>query len=331
MTAGEGGNWRGRPPQVLVMVLLSSVGAALCLFGALRPATSSSPAVLDGTLAAVGLGLAGLLWWSPVCCRSALLHTAGMVHVIGTTMIVAEAATGEGALSTATSYIWVSMYAAVFFSRWVARAYAGSSAVGLALALSVNDAIISGLAAWIVLVVTVAVAAETLAVLLRRLHALASVDQLTGLHNRTALTAALAREQAVLARTGKPLSLAVIDVDNLKVVNDRDGHVAGDRLLTTMAREWQATVRPQDLLFRYGGDEFVLLLPGTSVAEAGVVLQRLRLASSASWSYGVAGMDPDDELEACLARADRLMYRQKATGRGGHSHSMVPGGLEVMS
>ena len=295
------------------MVVITVLGAVLCLIGVLWPATEASPVALDAIVAAMALLLASALWWSPARMQAALLHVAGIVYVLATTAIVSEAATGEGAISTAVAYVWISMWATVFFPKPTARWYAAMSGTALAVGLSVNDNIVSGSASWIVVMTTVAVAVEMLSWLLERMRGMAVTDQLTGLPNRAALEDAFQRERAVAARTGDPLTLAVIDLDAFKEVNDRDGHVAGDRLLMALANEWTASIRPRDLLFRYGGDEFVMLLPSTTEDEAGGLLGRLQSASRSSWSYGAGQVHDADDLDACLARADRRMYKQKSS------------------
>lgn len=305
------GHCRGRPPQVWSMVIITVVGSLLCLVGVIWPATDASPVRLDAVLAVLGLAIASLLWWSRPSIQHPLLHAAGIVYLMATTAIVAKAATGEGAISTAVSYIWISMYATVFFSRFTARIYVAASGIALAIGIHLNSSIVSGFAAWLVVVITVAVAVEMLSWLLERMSTMATTDDLTGLPNRAALEDALRRERAVTARTGDPLTLAVIDLNDFKKVNDHDGHVAGDRLLIALAKEWRDNIRPRDLLFRYGGDEFVLLLPNTSEDDARALLDRLQSNSRGSWSYGAGQVEVNDELEASLARADHLMYKQK--------------------
>ncbi len=108
------------------------------------------------------------------------------------------------------------------------------------------------------------------------------------------------------------MTLAVLDLDGFKQINDRFGHAAGDRLLAEAASAWRARLRAGDILARHGGDEFVLLLPATSQAEAGEVLERLRRAElPVGWSIGLSAWLPHEGLEAGLARADRDLYSVK--------------------
>ena len=128
---------------------------------------------------------------------------------------------------------------------------------------------------WLTISAMVWVAVAVLIRLHARLRADAHTDGLTGLLNRTGFIAAAARQRAMARRRGEPLALVVIDLDDFKRVNDRDGHAAGDRLLVELARAWTASLRPGDLLARFGGDEFVLLVAGTTEDQVGRVLARL--------------------------------------------------------
>jgi diguanylate cyclase (GGDEF)-like protein len=105
--------------------------------------------------------------------------------------------------------------------------------------------------------------------------------------------------------------VALLDLDGFKAVNDTYGHMAGDALLAELAAAWQAQIRRGDLLARYGGDEFALIMPDTGAGEAGQVLQRLREAHNAQWSVGLATWDGDTELNQLLHRADHDLYRAK--------------------
>lgn len=165
-------------------------------------------------------------------------------------------------------------------------------------------------------------------------QALASRDELTGLINRREMTHQLQRAQtrqalnaAASAPTATPYCIAVIDLDHFKRVNDTHGHAVGDEVLRRFASVAQATVREQDLLARWGGEEFVLLLNDTALQEARVVVGRLRecMASlrmsvgaadvSISLSAGLAQGAENEPLEGLMRRADAALYAAKAQGR----------------
>ncbi len=149
------------------------------------------------------------------------------------------------------------------------------------------------------------------------LAALSNVDGLTGVANRRAWDAALATALADAARTGRPLVIALLDLDRFKDFYDRFGHLAGDQLLTAAAQRWARLVRPGDLLARYGGEEFGVLLPGAGLPEAEVVLERLRAHTpdGQSISAGIARWDGTEDADALFGRADAALYRAKRTGR----------------
>lgn len=174
----------------------------------------------------------------------------------------------------------------------------------------------------------------------RRLAELAMRDELTGLPNRRAVTA-FAREQLNLSRRLElPMSVALIDLDHFKSVNDRWGHAAGDRVLEAFAAAARQVVRGQDRIGRWGGEEWLLVMPGTGADEGPAVFGRLRLAFAAqhvpglphphgvTFSMGVAERQPAiDGLEALIAEADRHLYRAKSQGRDalcGSAMGMVP-------
>ncbi len=142
-------------------------------------------------------------------------------------------------------------------------------------------------------------------------------DPLTGLANRARWEEELPREVARSRRYAHALSVAVIDIDHFKRINDRDGHAAGDRLLRDAAVAWSAQLRAGDLLARYGGEEFVLLLPGTGLAEARRVVDRVRGSTPAAvtCSAGVTELRADDWPAALVARADEALYAAKRSGR----------------
>ncbi len=127
-------------------------------------------------------------------------------------------------------------------------------------------------------------------------------DSLTGLYNRRSLDPLLQREVALAERHGRPLSIVMIDMDLFKEVNDRHGHAAGDHLLKAFAECVRMTLRKTDLAFRYGGDEFVIALPQTSIAQAQQVVQKVRQAFSAvDFSDAIANLDDQPTLSIGVA------------------------------
>jgi diguanylate cyclase (GGDEF)-like protein len=146
----------------------------------------------------------------------------------------------------------------------------------------------------------------------------ASTDALTGLANRRSWEEQLARAIAHAERTQETLSGAVCDVDDLKAINDRSGHAAGDTLLRGIAERWRAEARAADLIARIGGDEFAILLPGADEAGAGDVVDRLIgcLPEGTSVSFGIAEWDLREDGIELMARADLRMYDEKRRSRG---------------
>jgi diguanylate cyclase (GGDEF)-like protein len=156
---------------------------------------------------------------------------------------------------------------------------------------------------------------------------LARVDPLTRVPNMRLLREQIEAELRRAQRSGQPLSLAVFDVDDLKVVNDRYGHAAGDALLVAVARAWTHSLRSTDLIARLGGDEFAVLLPDTSADALQVALNKGRGAAlsaigdggwPASLSIGAVTLQGGEtDAEDLVRRADALMYEVKAAGKDG--------------
>jgi len=149
---------------------------------------------------------------------------------------------------------------------------------------------------------------------------LASQDELSGALNRAAGRRILEREVQRTARSGDPLSVVFLDVDGLKAVNDEHGHAIGDKLLARLGETFTTALRPYDVPIRWGGDEFVVVLPDCDWARAEAVAQRLRAEFAGATGYtlttGTAQRADGDDLAALVARADSAMYAAKrARGR----------------
>lgn len=158
------------------------------------------------------------------------------------------------------------------------------------------------------------------------LDATAHTDFLTGLPNRRALDLTLERELARAQLGGGPVSIAMIDLDNFKLFNDRLGHKQADLYLRQAASAWRAVIRSNDFLARYGGEEFTLVLPGCTAAEALQIAERLRLATPhpVTCSTGIATWDGHEDVSQLLTRADRTLLHAKRGGRNQTLLAAVP-------
>jgi diguanylate cyclase (GGDEF)-like protein len=299
-----------RPPMVWAAALLYVCRGLTCLAAVAFPISAQQPVRLNLAVGLLGLLLGVGLWIfarNPPVLLMQLLMALGAVTV---SVLVAHAHTTAGAMLAAFAYPWTAMYVAHFFSRRALIAQALLISVGFAVGLIVAGLPNMGIV-WVVVTGTVWSTGLVLVNLSESLRQRADTDPLTGLLNRNGFIALAARERGIADRTRTPLTIAVLDLNGFKQINDRLGHAAGDRVLADLGREWQARLRAGDILARHGGDEFVLLLPATSPREAGEVLQRLRGEELPDWSVGISGWLPGEGLDACLARADRSLYNVK--------------------
>lgn len=166
---------------------------------------------------------------------------------------------------------------------------------------------------------------SALAGALLEVQRLATHDELTGLANRRDMQHRLDVELARCERFGHPFSIAVIDLDHFKRINDAHGHAGGDEVLRTFAGAASRTLRATDVLGRWGGEEFLLLMPGTQATAARCSVERvlskvLALPESegpaVSFSAGVVEYRPGETIDQVVARADEAMYQAKRAGRG---------------
>jgi diguanylate cyclase (GGDEF)-like protein len=157
---------------------------------------------------------------------------------------------------------------------------------------------------------------------------LATRDALTGLLNRRAMVELLAREHPRIERGQGPLAVALLDIDWFKRINDSLGHGVGDQVLRGFAAKLKEQLRGADALARWGGEEFLLLMPGTRLDDARVVLERLRCqicaadaftdiapALKVSFSAGLVEVAEGESQDAAIDRADRALYQAKQNGR----------------
>ncbi|MCR8915218.1 diguanylate cyclase [Marinobacter panjinensis] len=162
----------------------------------------------------------------------------------------------------------------------------------------------------------------------RKLRRMATTDSLTGLFNRRHMTYLVEKELARFQRNGNPVAFLVLDIDHFKAINDQYGHELGDRVLEDVAGIIKAQLRTQDLIARWGGEEFLAVLPDTRIQSAQASAERVREAlMTHDWrapngeriditiSAGVSEFRRDDDLNSAISRADRALYRSKERGR----------------
>jgi diguanylate cyclase (GGDEF)-like protein len=154
---------------------------------------------------------------------------------------------------------------------------------------------------------------------------LADLDALTNLHNRRYFHDTLAREVARAQRYDRRLALLVFDIDDFKAINERVGHLSGDSVLAQLAERVRSVVRGADIACRVGGDEFGVILPESTLADAEQLYRRLQFAVSTRptgaadrlhLSAGIAELAPEDDAVSFFERADEALFRAKETGKG---------------
>ncbi len=162
---------------------------------------------------------------------------------------------------------------------------------------------------------------------MEQLRTLIHIDHLTGAMNRGGLDQAFRRETANADRHGAPLGIALIDIDNFKILNDTHGHQAGDAALVHLSQIMMKALRPGDTLVRFGGEEFLILFPHSALAQARQALQRLQdeLARlpficqgknpGLTFSAGVTMRKPGEAQASVIGRADQALYEAKRTGK----------------
>ncbi len=301
----------GRPAIGWSLALLFAFKGFVCFATVAFPISATEPSGLLATDGAVALVAACTVWL--FAARISLLGfellAAGGSAV--TSILIAHASTHGGMMLAAFAYPWIAIYAAHFFPRRAVNTQGLLISAGFGAGL-----LLSGMQHvaiyWLVVTVTIWSICVLLGNLSESLRRQVGTDPLTGLLNRSGFVAAAMRERALANRTGTPLSVAVIDLDNFKQVNDRAGHAAGDRLLAALGQQWRERIRPSDTLARHGGDEFVLLLPDTVPAGADAALKRLCSGRDpVSWSIGISEWLAGESLDAPLARADKHLYEAK--------------------
>jgi diguanylate cyclase (GGDEF)-like protein len=303
------GGWAGNAPTIYVLVALGTL--AVVFLGDLLPASVPAP-VRGWAEGAVAIVL--------VTAITALTGGIASPFAAGWFLIVGAAALARDPLAPLSVGLVVA-FAAAAVDILVAPDGSGISAP-----------VIAGIAflavALLLLATVTAIAGREHRRALEATLRLARFDPLTGLYNRTHFFTELEREIRLAQRAGRTFALLMIDVDGLKPVNDEFGHHYGDRLLTGVTGVIRSTVRATDTPARYGGDEFLILLPETDAAGAYVVAEKLRHDIAAftiqvsdrtvrtSVSLGLVAYPEDGTtVDALMTAADAALYEAKRSGR----------------
>jgi diguanylate cyclase (GGDEF)-like protein len=305
---------RERPMRSALLALMYGASGVFSLLNAAWPMRPDSPVVLGWFIGVLAVALAATLWWRGARLTDAEVHLALVLGAGMVAVLASQSMTAVGVVALGPIIITICLYAGWFLRLPAARAH-GLFILLLTSAGAWLAAPGGFLVFWVILVVTAAALTESQGRLADGLRRAATTDPLTGLVNRRAWQAETSRVLSHAARTGEPMTVAILDLDQFKEVNDRSGHEAGDRLLRELTARWIGELRLADLLGRYGGDEFVLCLPGTDAAGTAEILARLDASHPFRWSVGTATAVDGDTVSTMLARADAALYEHKRRSR----------------
>jgi diguanylate cyclase (GGDEF)-like protein len=214
-----------------------------------------------------------------------------------------------GAFSNGIALPLIGIYAGWFLARRAALLMYVGVVAWVAVMLVRSGSVLSSIA--LTVAVEAILATEVVWMLRRRIFRLTRTDSLTGVLNRRAIESEGRRMVGLAARRGRALSVALIDLDDLRTVNNTRGHLAGDHVLLEATRQWQEELVGGEVVGRIGGDEFVMLLPGASAAAAEERVADLCRRATARWTAGIAELRTGETLEQVLERADQQMYDRK--------------------
>ena len=289
--------------------------------------------------------VAALLLAGPRLPRWALA-TVGPIGVV----LIAQALAGTpGAGDAAVLYMWPVLWMTFFFGRRGAISIVACIGVAHAIVLLSLPAASSYVGRWVDVMISVCVVATVVVTLvdrndrlLARLAEEARVDALTGLLNRRGFDERASLELARAKREGDSLAIVMFDIDYFKRVNDEWGHEIGDRVLAWTGELLAASSRDIDVVARFGGEEFVVLLPGSDSVDAASFAERVRTELAAANSHGLPGIRVSagihsaavpERLDALLRRSDAALYSAKRAGRDQtvifETHDMADGCLPL--
>jgi diguanylate cyclase (GGDEF)-like protein len=268
--------------------------------------------VLSGSLGTVS---ATAVWFGSTTRRGQVLGAATVVAIVALCIAFSAA---EDYVATTTCILAAMFLGMHVGAYWPERSGWAWTSV-LTAAVLVSAAYSSFDTPWVMyplIALAVVGSAETFGAFSRQMRHSASHDPLTGLLNRQGLEREVERTLPMYASRGLPVSMAVLDLDNFKTINDEYGHIAGDVLLNRVASAWRTKLRRGHVLGRLGGDEFVLFMPGSRDDEARELLHALRESHPAEWSFGLVCMPTVRRWSEIYRAADAELYKAKRARPG---------------
>lgn len=292
--------------------MLACAGIALML--ALFPGAGSALRALDilVTLALVGLALA-TAFLAPRVRNGWALDALILIVVIMACVGAARVPTGEAQVIAGLGLSLFVVFAAYFRPRQRFLGLLALTIIGYTTAAIVNP-VMSNPAAFIAVLAVIVGVSAMVNFQAVRMQELVLHDPLTGALNRRGLEFHAPQIAASAARSGVTVTVGLIDLDDFKGFNDANGHAAGDDLLIDTAEAWRAAARTSDLIVRYGGDEFAVVLVGMGPDDATALASRVKSQTHRSWSVGFSAWSPDEDVYDALARADAAMFSAKPEG-----------------
>lgn len=296
---------------ILAWLNVASIGMYLAANGLLR-ARRNLPALL-------------LIWFEVLghaAIGSMLVGWDSGFHYYLLMFIPAIVVSGRRSTTLFLLGLLLSFYLALHFASGHFGVLTPLGGTGLAVVHTINVAIVFAMASY-----TARFYYNTVRRAERQLIELATRDSLTGLANRRNLLDRAEQEITRAKRSGQPISMILADIDHFKRINDTLGHEVGDRVIVHAAAQLLKACREQDIVARWGGEEFLLVLPETAIHEAGVLAERIRAALVGgtmehagqpvpfTLSFGIATMAAGESISDAIARTDRALYRSKAQGR----------------